>query len=52
MCSLQLCETEFTEATCVGTDHRNLVNLELQNALDAQVHVLPFTVVVAELERE
>ena len=35
MCLLRCPETGLTEATCIGTDHRNLVNLELQDALDA-----------------
>ena len=39
-----------TEATGVCTDHGDLIDLELKNALNAEVHVFPFTIVVAELD--
>jgi hypothetical protein len=38
-----------TESTRVSADHRNLVDLELQHALNVEVHILPLAVVVAEL---
>ena len=36
------------EATGISADERNLEYLELQNALNVEVHVLPFAVVVAQ----
>jgi hypothetical protein len=39
----------LTESTRVSANHRDLVDLELQNALDVEVHVLPLAVVVTEL---
>lgn len=41
-----------TESTCVSTNHRNLVDLELKHTLDVEVHVLPLAVVVTKLSED
>lgn len=42
-------KTIRTETTGICANHGNLEDLELKHALDTEVHVLPFTIVVAEL---
>lgn len=39
-----------TEATGVCTHKGDLVDLELKDALNAEVHVVPFTMIIAELD--
>lgn len=38
-----------TKSACVRSDHRDLEQLKLEDALDAEVHPLPLAIVVAKL---